>query len=58
MQLHPESDKTHTEKAKRASYGGQELLSSVFWELPIVGFRLWLVPEATVQIAQQQFMGG
>lgn len=42
----PESDNTHIETAKRASYGGQDkLISSIAWGLL---WALWLVPEAAV----------
>lgn len=53
MQLRTESDNTHIETAKRASYGGQgELINSISWNLL---WAWWLVPEAAV--VQQQFMG-
>lgn len=52
MQLRTESDNTHIETAKRASYGGQdELINFISWDLL---WALWLVPEAAV--VQQQFM--
>lgn len=39
MQLRTESDNTHIETAKRASYGGQgELINSISWDLGIMGF--------------------
>lgn len=53
MQLRTESDNTHIETAKRASYGGQgELINSISWDLL---WAWWLVPEAAV--VQQPFMG-